>query len=74
MTSAWIVSLFAIFVWWFATGAILVAVRRADRVGNHKAIVIKALPILLFGAWAAQASLTDLTATGAYLGFAGALA
>ena len=74
MTSAWIVSLFAIFVWWFATGAILVAVRRADRIGNHLSVVIRALPILLFGLWAAQTSLADVTVAGAYLGFAGALA
>ncbi len=74
MTNAWVVSLFAIFVWWFATGAILVAVRRADRVGNHMAVVVKALPILLFGAWAVHASLTDVTVAGVYLGFAGALA
>lgn len=74
MTSAWIVSLFAIFVWWFATGAILVAVRRADRLGNHGAMLVKALPILLFGFWAVHTSLTEVSVAGVYLGFAGALA
>jgi putative photosynthetic complex assembly protein 2 len=74
MTSPWIASLIAIFVWWFSTGAILVAVRRADRLGTHSMTVFMGLPLLALGVWAANASLTDVSAFGAYLGFAGALA
>jgi putative photosynthetic complex assembly protein 2 len=74
MTSPWIASLIAIFVWWFSTGAILVAVRRADRLGSHGMTVFMGLPLLALGLWAVQASLADVTVYGAYLGFAGALA
>ena len=74
MTSPWIASLIAIFVWWFSTGAILVAVRRADRLGTHKRTVILGLPLLVVGIWAVNASLADASVFGAYLGFAGALA
>ena len=74
MTSPWVISLFAVFVWWFSTGAILVAVRRADRLGTHRALVLKGLPLLAFGAWSVQTSLHDVTVMGAYLGFVGALA
>jgi len=34
MANPWIVALFALFVWWFSTGAILWAVKRADRMGD----------------------------------------
>ncbi len=74
MTSPWIASLIAIFVWWFSTGAILVAVRRADRLGSHGRTVFFGLPLLVLGAWAVSASLSDSTFLGVYLGFAGALA
>ena len=74
MTSPWIASLIAIFVWWFSTGAILVAVRRADRLGSHAMTVFKGLPLLALGVWAVNASIHDASVFGAYLGFAGALA
>ncbi|MEL7430635.1 MAG: DUF3623 family protein, partial [Pseudomonadota bacterium] len=74
MTSPWAVSLFAVFVWWFSTGAILVAVRRADRQGNHNTVVLKGLPVLLLGAWSVYASMGDVSVSGVFLGFAGALA
>ena len=74
MTSPWIASLIAIFVWWFATGAILVAVRRADRLGSHGMTTFMGLPLLALGVWAVAASLADASVTGAYIGFAGALA
>jgi hypothetical protein len=31
--SPWIAALIALFLWWFSTGAILLAVRRADKEG-----------------------------------------
>ncbi|WP_375253832.1 putative photosynthetic complex assembly protein PuhE [Yoonia sp.] len=74
MSSPWIASLIAIFVWWFSTGAILVAVRRADRLGSHGMTVFMGLPLLVVGMWAVGASLTDASVVGAYIGFAGALA
>jgi putative photosynthetic complex assembly protein 2 len=74
MSSPWIASLIAIFVWWFSTGAILVAVRRADRLGTHGMTVFMGLPLLALGVWAVSASLADASVYGAYLGFAGALA
>ena len=74
MTSPWIASLIAIFVWWFSTGAILVAVRRADRLGTHGMTVFMGLPLLALGVWAVSVSLLDASVTGVYIGFAGALA
>lgn len=74
MTSPWIASFLAIFVWWFSTGAILLAVRRADRSGKHRLTVFCALPLLAFGVGAVILSLPDASVFGAYLGFAGALA
>ncbi|MEO1639673.1 MAG: putative photosynthetic complex assembly protein PuhE [Pseudomonadota bacterium] len=74
MTSPWIASLIAIFLWWFSTGAILVAIRRADRLGSHGMTVFAGLPLLALGVWAVAASLPSATVSGVYLGFAGALA
>lgn len=74
MTSPWIASLIAVFVWWFSTGAILVAVRRADRLGSHGMTVFAGLPLLALGVWAVSTSLGDATVYGVYVGFAGALA
>ena len=74
MTSPWIASLFAVFAWWFSTGAILVAVRQADRRGTHGLTVFAGLPLLVVGIWAAVASLAEADVFGVYLGFMGALA
>lgn len=74
MTSPWIASLIAIFVWWFATGAILVAVRRADRLDRHGMTTFMGLPLMAVGIWAVAASLHDASVAGVYIGFAGALA
>ncbi|WP_439155327.1 putative photosynthetic complex assembly protein PuhE [Yoonia sp.] len=74
MTSPWTASLFAIFVWWFSTGAILVAVRRADRQNNHAVTVIAGVPLLIIGLWAVMSTLADASVLGAYMGFLGALA
>ncbi len=74
MTSPWIASLFAIFVWWFSTGAILVAVRRADRLGRHGMTVFCWLPMLAAGVAAVALSLPAANVLGAYMGFIGALA
>lgn len=74
MTTPWIASLSAIFIWWFSTGIILLAVRRADRSGRHLQTVLAALPLLGFGGWSVWVSLTDPSILGVSLGFLGALA
>lgn len=74
MTSPWIASLLAIFIWWFSTGMILLAVRKADRSGRYLQTVLAALPLLVLGAWAVSASLDNASEAGVYLGFLGALA
>ena len=74
MTGALIAAVAAIFLWWFSTGVILLAVRRADRSGRHLATVVLGLPLLLGGGWAVLVSLQMETLGGVYLGFLGALA
>lgn len=71
----WIAALFALFVWWFATGAILMTVKHADRRGlrARKIAVLSGLPLIVAGVWAFQTSLTDTGIAGAYMGFLGAL-
>lgn len=72
MDSPWIAALTAVFVWWFSTGAILVAVKRADRVGGtaHLTTVLAGLPLLGLG-WYGLISTHDSTsviaAHGAFL-------
>jgi putative photosynthetic complex assembly protein 2 len=69
-------ALAAIFVWWFSTGAILLAVRRADRRagGAHVRAVLAGLPLLVLGCAAVALSLGDSGVMGVYSGFLGALA
>jgi putative photosynthetic complex assembly protein 2 len=47
----WIAALVALFVWWFSTGAILWAVKRADGRGRgaHGRVVLCGLPVLVAG-------------------------
>ena len=53
MSSPWIAALFALFIWWFSTGAILWAVRNADRRGRAGAWLspCAGLPLLALGIW-----------------------
>jgi len=51
LSDPWIAAVFALFIWWFSTGAILMAVRYADRRGpraGHLATLF-ALPMLVVG-------------------------
>jgi len=66
----------AIFVWWFATGAILLAVRWADRQGGgaHGTVLFAAVPMLALGTAGVIASVSSETVAGVYAGFLGALA
>ncbi|MEL7166762.1 MAG: putative photosynthetic complex assembly protein PuhE [Pseudomonadota bacterium] len=72
----WIAALVALFIWWFATGAILLAVKFADRLGGRAGfwMTFAGLPLLGAGAYGAQVSATDTTALGVYVAFFSALA
>jgi putative photosynthetic complex assembly protein 2 len=72
MDSPWIATLFVLFVWWFSTGAILWAVKRADRMGEsaHLVTTIRGLPLIILGWWGlVQTSGSDSIAAtyGAFL-------
>lgn len=75
MTAPWVAAASAVFVWCFATGAILLVVRWADRAGGaaHGMAVLAGTP-LLAGGIAALILAPQGTAGGVYAGFFGALA
>lgn len=60
MTGPWAAALFALFVWWFSTGLILWAVKRADArpEGAHLRGTLYALPVLAAG-WLGFAATLD---------------
>jgi putative photosynthetic complex assembly protein 2 len=76
MTNPWIVSLSALFLWWFSTGAILWRVKRADLEGHeaHLWSVLLGLPLLLGGVVGAHASMADPSVGGVWVAFVSALA
>lgn len=76
LSNPWIAALSALFVWWFSTGVLLYAVKRADAgaAGPHLALTGLALPLLGVGAWGIVWSLTVAGPEGAYVGFLSALA
>ena len=76
MTSPWIAALFALFAWWFSTGAILWAVRHADRRGQQARVIctIAGLPILALGIWGFGITLSNPGLPAAYGAFLSALA
>src|SRR6056297_2071302 len=57
--SPWIAALAALFLWWFATGAILLVVRLCERrgPGTGRRATVLALPVLAVGIWGYEASL-----------------
>ncbi|RED12937.1 putative photosynthetic complex assembly protein PuhE [Pontivivens insulae] len=71
-----IAALVAIFAWWFSTGAILVLVRLADRLGGraHLRATLLCLPFLAGGWWALIAGSGGTSVAHVYAGFLGALA
>jgi putative photosynthetic complex assembly protein 2 len=73
--TVWIASILALFVWWFSTGAILMAVKYADRRGPAARIraTVLGLPMLSLGIWGFWMSLTDTSVFGAYIAFLSAL-
>ncbi len=74
--SPWVAAMIALFVWWFATGAILMAVKWADLKGEaaRGRVTLFALPLLPLGAYGVAVSLSDLSILGVYIGFLSALA
>ena len=76
MHSPWIAALIALFLWWFATGAILLVVRLCERRGPTagRRAVLLALPVLGAGIWGYEASLGAIGPGAAYGAFLSALA
>lgn len=66
----------AVLLWWFSTGAILVAVRLAERGGERAGLwaTVMGLPLLGVGAWAFLETLPDTSLSGVYGAFLGVLA
>ena len=76
MDAPWIAAVTAVFAWWFATGAILLVVRMADRAGGraHLRATLGGLPLLGLGVVLVAMSLDSHSTQGVYTAFAGALA
>ena len=74
-SSPWIAALLALFVWWFATGAILFVVKGADRRGRdaHVWSVLLGLPVLFAGVAGFLHTLDDGSVGSVYLAFFSAL-
>lgn len=72
----WAPALFALFVWWFSTGAILCLVKHADKRGRraHMRAALFTFPLFLAGLFGAWATLEMTTTAGVYLAFLSALA
>ncbi len=66
----------AVLLWWFSTGAILVAVRLAERGGKRAGLraTLLGLPLLALGGWAFLVTLEDTGLMGVYGAFLGILA
>ncbi len=73
--SVWVACLIALFTWWFATGAILYVIRRADRTGGnaYNVAVFLSVPVLALGVAGVILSTPDVGYAGLYKGFFGAL-
>ena len=76
LADPWIAALAALFLWWFSTGAILLVVRLADRMGGRAGAVaaLAGLPLLGLGIWGYLVTLDGAGHAAAYHGFLAALA
>lgn len=76
MMTPWIAALLTLFAWWFSTGVILWAVKRADRIGEgaHLRTTLWCLPILGLGAYGLYATSALSTVAGVSGAFLSALA
>lgn len=66
----------AVLLWWFSTGAILVAVRLAERGGKRAGLraTVLGLPLLLVGGWVFLTTMPDTSLMGVYGAFLSVLA
>ncbi|MEM8870413.1 MAG: putative photosynthetic complex assembly protein PuhE [Pseudomonadota bacterium] len=71
----WAAAAYAVFLWWFSTGAILYVVSRAEREGRdgYVGAVVLAIPVLMLGCIGVAMSLADTGLKGAFMGFTCAL-
>jgi putative photosynthetic complex assembly protein 2 len=76
LSSPWIAALVALFLWWFSTGAILLAVRRADKEGAKARLwaVLWNLPFLVVGGFGFIDTVGNDSVAGVYVAFLSALA
>ncbi|WP_267140479.1 putative photosynthetic complex assembly protein PuhE [Anianabacter salinae] len=76
LSSPWIAGVLALFIWWFSTGIILVAVKSADRAGRdgHVLSGLLALPVLICGVWGVMQTTGRSDPLAVYLAFGSALA
>ncbi|MEM9433365.1 MAG: putative photosynthetic complex assembly protein PuhE [Pseudomonadota bacterium] len=74
LANPWIAALLALFLWWFSTGVILVAVRVADQKHTQVQATLFALPILILGCLGLWLSLDQVTPAYALLAFLSAVA
>lgn len=77
MTSPVVIALLAaVLLWWFSTGAILIAVRLAERGGKRAGLraTVLGLPLLAVGGWVFLTTLSDTSLLGVYGAFLGVLA
>ena len=74
-SNPWIVALCAMFVWWFATGAILMIVKNSDRrgPGAHLRSVILTAPLFFLGIYGFSSTLALPTVPGVWVAFGSAL-
>lgn len=74
--SPWIPALAALFLWWFSTGVILMAVRHVDRAGRKAPLgcTLAALPLLAAGLWGFHATLGPAGPAAVYAAFLATLA
>ncbi|MEO0744261.1 MAG: DUF3623 family protein, partial [Pseudomonadota bacterium] len=72
----WVAALIALFIWWFSTGTILMAVKYADREGPamRRRATWGGLPLVALGAYGAHWSATQTDVMGVYVAFLSALA
>ncbi len=76
LSSPWIAALAALFLWWFSTGAILFAVRKADKGGPHSRLwaCLMTLPIVVLGIAGFLDTLSDSSVVAVYVAFLATLA
>ena len=72
----WIAAIIALFVWWFSTGTILMAVKYADRAGPRARMTttLFGLPLVFMGAYGVFWSAGHTDILGTYVAFLSALA